>query len=178
MNTEVIVFDILAAILIFAATRVVMASSLIRSVLWLGVVLVGTAMLFVVLGSGFLAGIQLLLYTGGVITLMLFGIMLTRRHSGLEVPNDSGRHFPAAALSLTLFAALAWAITATTFPEPTITTITAATIGKSFLQDHLIAFEVLSVLLLVVMIGAITLGRKSDFLAPTDDKPWLKQGAQ
>lgn len=163
-----LLFTALAILLLVAATRVVATRDLVRAVLWLGVVLVLTALVFLMLRAPFLAGIQLLLYTGGVITLMLFGVMLTRRHREIGVEIDSSRRLPAALGSVALFAALAAAILRTELPGwPQSAPTPALEIGRAFLTDHLIAFEVLSVLLLAAMIGAIVLGRRHDF----DDEP-------
>ena len=74
---EPIAFGIVAACLLLAALFVVTSKNLVHAVLWLAVTLASTAALFVLLQAPFLAGIQILLYTGGVITLMLFGVMLT-----------------------------------------------------------------------------------------------------
>ena len=162
------IFFVLAILLLVSAMRVVSSRDLVRAVLWLGIVLVLTAVMFLMLGAPFLAGIQLLLYTGGVITLMLFGVMLTRRHHEVGVEIDSSRRLPAALGSVALFIAMASAIFRTNLPAwPSYAPIPAVEIGRAFLTDHLIAFEVLSVLLLAAMIGAIVLGRRRDF----DDEP-------
>jgi NADH-quinone oxidoreductase subunit J len=162
--TEALLFFVLAALILVGAVRVVASRDLVHSVLWLGVVLVLTAGMFLMLGAPFLAGIQLLLYTGGVITLMLFGVMLTRRHHEIGVEIDSSRRLPAALGSLALFGAMACAILRTELPAwSSSAPVPAIEIGRAFLTDHLIAFEVLSVLLLAAMIGAIVLGRQRDF---------------
>ena len=72
-----------------------------HAVLWLAVTLLMTAVLFVTMQAPFVAGIQVLLYAGGVITLMLFGVMLTRRHEHVEVDAETspGRRVPAASIA-------------------------------------------------------------------------------
>jgi NADH-quinone oxidoreductase subunit J len=165
---ESVLFFTLAGVILLGAVRVVASRDLVRAVLWLGVVLVVTAVMFLMLGAPFLAGIQLLLYTGGVITLMLFGVMLTRRHHDIGVKVDSSRRLPAALGSVALFVAMASAIFRTDLPAWSASApVPAAEIGRAFLTDHLAAFEVLSMLLLAAMIGAIVLGRRHDF----DDEP-------
>lgn len=169
MSGAEITFAIVAIMMVFSAWRVVVSDALVRAVLWLGAVLIVTAALYITLGSPFLAGIQLLLYTGGVITLMLFGVMMTRRHEGLDVPNPSHRKAGAMFFSAALFAAMTAAILATDFDglgrggSDAASAVSTAALGKNFLNDHLIAFELLSILLLAVMVAAITLGRKKDF---------------
>jgi NADH-quinone oxidoreductase subunit J len=166
--TEGFLFFVLATLILVGAVRVVASRDLVRAVLWLGVVLMLTAIMFLMLGAPFLAGIQLLLYTGGVITLMLFGVMLTRRHHETGVDIDSSRRLPAALGSAGLFVAMASAIFRTDLPDwSSSAPVPAIEIGRAFLTDHLVAFEVLSMLLLAAMIGAIVLGRRHDF----DDEP-------
>ena len=160
--TESLIFFAIAISLLVGAARVVASRDLVHAVLWLGVVLVLTAVMFLLLGAPFLAGIQLLLYTGGVITLMLFGVMLTRRHHDIGVEIDSSRRLPAALGSLALFGAMASAILRTELPDWTSSAPTPAIeIGRAFLTDHLLAFEVLSILLLAAMIGAVVLAKRS-----------------
>jgi NADH-quinone oxidoreductase subunit J len=171
--TEALLFSVLATLILLGALRVVASRDLVRAVLWLGVVLVLTAMMFLMLGAPFLAGIQLLLYTGGVITLMLFGVMLTRRHHEIGVDIDRSRRLPAALGSLALFGAMASAIFRTDLPDWSASApVPAIEIGRAFLTDHLVAFEVLSMLLLAAMIGAIVLGRRHDF----DEEPESTHG--
>jgi NADH-quinone oxidoreductase subunit J len=158
--------------------RVVSSNDLVHCVLWLGIVLVMTAGIFLLLGAPFLAGVQLLLYTGGVITLMLFGVMLTRRHHDIGVEIDSSRKLPAALTAGSLFALMAVAITSTPLP-PLLPAnpVAAIEIGRAFLTDHLLAFEVLSLLLLAAMVGAITLGRRHDFGDEPPMHPNQRRGA-
>jgi NADH-quinone oxidoreductase subunit J len=165
---ESLLFFVLASVILVGAVRVVTSQDLVRAVLWLGVVLVLTAVMFLMLDAPFLAGIQLLLYTGGVITLMLFGVMLTRRHHEIGVEIDGSRRLPAALGSGALFVAMAAAIIRTDLPVwSSSAPVPAIEIGRAFLTDHLVAFEALSMLLLAAMIGAIVLGRQHDF----DDEP-------
>jgi NADH-quinone oxidoreductase subunit J len=158
-------FGIIAACLLLSALYVALGKNLVHGVLWLGVTLATTAVLFVYLGAPFLAGIQVLLYTGGVITLMLFGVMLTRRHERLMIENEisTGRRIPALVLAAGFFGAVAGATYRTPgLPQVVAAPNTTAEIGRSFLTEHLLAFEVLSLLLLAAMIGAIVLARRVD----------------
>jgi NADH-quinone oxidoreductase subunit J len=159
-------FGIVAACLLLSALFVVGGRNLVHSVLWLAVTLATTAVLFVMLSAPFLAGIQVLLYTGGVITLMLFGVMLTRRQEGVMVENETteGRRFPAAVTGALMFGVIAAAIHKTeNLPNNPGRLVSTQEIGNSFLTENLLAFEVLSVLLLAAMIGAIVVARKLDY---------------
>jgi NADH-quinone oxidoreductase subunit J len=158
-------FGIVAACLLLSALLVVTSKNLVHSVLWLALTLVATAALFVLLSAPFLAGIQVLLYTGGVITLMLFGVMMTRRHEHVFIDNESSRprRFPALVAGAALFGVVAGAVHQTTLPDAPGKVATTEDIGRSFLTENLLAFEVLSILLLAAMIGAIVIARRLDF---------------
>jgi NADH-quinone oxidoreductase subunit J len=159
-----VVFGLTAFVLLVAALSVVTAKDLIRCVLWLAVVLASTAVLFVIAQAEFIAAMQILLYTGGIITLMLFGVMLTARITGVKIEVGGSDRLRGAAVAVGLFAAMAWAILTTDLPAgaaPLPETVTQD-LGRLFLTDWLLPMELLSVLLLAVMIGAIALARRKD----------------
>jgi|SRR5664280_304129 NADH-quinone oxidoreductase subunit J len=166
---ELVSLAVVAGILVAAAASVVLGTNLVHSVLLLAVLLFTTAVLFVLLDAPFLAGIQVMLYAGGVVTLMLFAIMLTRRSSGVAVINETlrGRRLPAAFLSGSLFALLCWAIHGTTdFPDGGDNLLSTRQLGTSIFTEQALSFEVLGVLLLAATIGAIVLARKRDHGEP------------
>ncbi len=156
-------FIVVALILLVSAYMVVQARNLVHGVFWLSLALVGTAALYVILQASFLAAIQILLYAGGIITLMLFGIMLTARHDGVMVPNPGGRRGLGALTALaTLGLLLAGIWRSGTAGLPLTEAGSTAEVGAIFLGPQLLAFEALSVLLLAGMIGAIVLTRNQD----------------
>jgi NADH-quinone oxidoreductase subunit J len=162
---EPIAFGAVAAVVLGSAFALVVGRNLVHCVLWLAAMLLATAVLFVLLGASFLGAIQVMLYAGGVVTLMLFAVMLTRRSGGVAVENEVApeRRLPAAILSLLLFAGMAWAIHATPeLPRVPAPPVTTEAIAMAFLTDYVLAFEVLSVLLLAATIGAIVIARKHD----------------
>ncbi len=164
---EQIGFGLVGLVLIFSGTRVVTCENLVRSVLWLALTLCATAVLFLMLSAPFIASIQLMLYTGGVITLMLFGVMLTNRDVGVIVVNERSSSTRAGLVASAVFGVFAAALFGSrdVLPErpSDALEITTAVLGQSFLTDHLLAFEVLSLLLLAAMVGAIVLARRRDF---------------
>ena len=154
-----------AGVLVASAVFVVAGKNLVHCVLMLAALLFTTAVLFVLLRAPFLAGIQVMLYAGGVVTLMLFAIMLTRRSSGVSVVNETlpGRRLPAALVTVGLCAMLCWSIHETTeFPDGGDTALTTRQLGTLLFTDQSLAFEVLGMLLLAATIGAIVLARKRD----------------
>ena len=158
-----VAFGVIAASMLAAAVFAVTSRSLVHSVLWLAVTLLATAAMYVVLDATLLGAIQVLLYAGGVITLMLFGVMLTDQGQAVQAPNPSHRRLPGVVLAAAVFGLIAAVISKS---EPMVLPgtagITAKQIGRSFLTDHLLAFEALSVLLLAAMLGAIVIARRRD----------------
>lgn len=164
ISLESIAFFAVGLVTLFTGLRVVTTKNLVHTVLWLGLMLASTAVLFLLLQAPFLAAIQIILYTGGVLTLMLFGVMLTHRDRGFTaVPNDSRNRLRAAVLGLFSFAVLAFGILKTKgLPAKAPVLIETQKLGESFLTEHVLAFEVLSLLLLAAVLGAIVLARKTD----------------
>jgi NADH-quinone oxidoreductase subunit J len=167
MSTS-LAFLIIALVALVSAVFVVRSSNLIHAVLWLGLALLGTAGLYAMLEASFLAGVQVLVYVGGVITLMIFGVMITRRHEGLLAPADSGRQAMAMLVALGFFGVIAVAILSTPgldkaplVPAPYVP-VSATDLGRSLLREYVLAFEVISFLLLGAIIGAIVIARRHD----------------
>ena len=160
-----VAFALLIWLIIVCAVGVVGSKKLVHSVFWLSGVLLSTAVVFVILDAAFLAGIQVILYTGGVITLMLFGVMLTTRDPGTDIPNPITGRVPAALVAFAVFSVWVHAIWGTeelATASRSSVGLSAESIGGAFLGPHLLAFEALSILLLAAMIGAIVLTRKKD----------------
>lgn len=161
---EQIGFFVVATALLVAAFRVVTSQNLVHTVLWLGISLALTAVVFLMLHAPFLAAIQIILYTGGVLTLMLFGVMLTNRDQGLiAVPNPQHRIGAGVLLAAAVFGMLVLAVLRTpNLPSSEPVVITTQALGVAFFTEHLLAFEVLSLLLLAAVLGAIVLARRGD----------------
>ncbi|MFO0555643.1 MAG: NADH-quinone oxidoreductase subunit J [Polyangiaceae bacterium] len=158
-------FGIIAACVLLAALFVVRSQNLVHATLWLGLTLVGTAALYAMLGASFLAGVQVLLYVGGVMTLMLFGVMLTRRHDGLVVQAERMPPLRGAVVAAGFFGVLAAAIAKSELPSTSAPSpVETAAVGAALFRDHVLAFEVLSVLLLAAIIGAVAIARRRDFV--------------
>lgn len=154
-------FGLLAVVLIGAALMVVSARDLVHTVLWLALSLLVTAAVYVALAADFLAMVQILLYSGGVVTLMLFAVMLTRRLEGAKA-QMSDTFGPRGAILAVLLAGLLgtsiWGSSRMLSQAPPMEVDTAA-LGELFLGELVLPFELLSVLLLAAMIGAIVLSR-------------------
>ena len=164
MNPAWIPFLIIAAILVGSAIKVVTSKDLVHSVLWLAAALIGTAVLFVTLRADFLAVVQILLYTGGVITLMLFAIMLTERLETARIAIISTDKVRGGVALLSVGTLVVTAIVKGTgaVAQGAAPPVDTQALGALFLTELVLPFEVLSILLLAAMIAAITLARRTD----------------
>lgn len=152
-----------SAAVVVAAWRVVTSPNIIRAGLALVVVLAGLAPIYLMLAAEFVAVIQILVYVGAVVILFLFGIMLTRSPSKPEETEaKSPQRWFALAVSTALFVLLAFAIN--DGGEGRVVNAkavgTTEKVGDLLLRDFVIPFEVISVLLLAALIGAIVIARR------------------
>lgn len=145
---------------LFAAT----AKSIVHAAFSLMATFFGVAGIYAILGSDFLAVTQVLVYVGGILILIVFGVLLTDR-----VPDEykvvrPRNYLPALVAAALVFTAVAGALMSAKWPKlvkgplPPATT-TVESIGRSLLTDYLIPFEFASILLLVVLVGAARLAR-------------------
>ena len=149
-------FGVLAVLILVSAWWVVALPNLFRAALSLGVALLGVAGLFLLLEAEFLAFVQVLVYVGAILTLVVFAIMLTAKMQG--VPGTAAsRQRPAAALAaLAVFAALAWATQGLVWPTaPASDAVPLATLGQQMVTTLVLPFEVVSLVFVAAMVGAI-----------------------
>jgi NADH-quinone oxidoreductase subunit J len=161
MTAADIVFWVFAILTVGSAAVVVSARSLIYSAFALLFTFFGVAGLYVLLGADFLAAAQLLVYVGGILVLLLFGVMLTHRIYDLDLRTEKTQLMPGLIVAAGLFIIVAAVAFKTQWPEvarpPAPTT---DEIGRMFLGEYLLAFEAASVLLLVALIGAAMIVRR------------------
>ncbi|MCX7699051.1 MAG: NADH-quinone oxidoreductase subunit J, partial [Candidatus Goldbacteria bacterium] len=140
----------------------VTSKNIFHSALYLATVLFGVAGIFVLLNSYFLAGIQVLIYIGAVVVLAIFVINLTRKITGEDIPQFNKQIIPSFIVSaLSVILIILVVLKTDWFKRIQGGTVAAvdntAIIGRQFLTDFVIPFEVVSVLLLAALIGAIVL---------------------
>jgi NADH-quinone oxidoreductase subunit J len=159
-------FVLAAVVTVAAAVAVIAAKDLVRAVMALALMLLGTAVLYALLSAPFLAGVQVLTYVGGVVTLMVFGVMVTRRHEGAQAPAEHVGRLRGLLVAGGLFALLAWAVVASDLERSTVAPVADAdstrTLARALLDDQLVAFEAVSLLLLAAIVGAVALARRND----------------
>ncbi len=99
MTADALAFWVLAIVLVGSALAVVLSKNLFHAVLWLALALTGTAGIFLLLEAEFLAAVQLLLYAGGIVTIMVFAIVVTERLVG-ETISQTNRRIVAGGLAV------------------------------------------------------------------------------
>lgn len=158
-----VVFWILAAAMAAAAVRVVTAGNVVHAALYLVGTLMGAAALYVLLFAEFVAWVQVLVYVGAIVVLMLFGLMLTRAPIGAASFDNDQR--PLAALCAgAVFIVTSW-ILVDAFKGREIdfarsAGTTTQTIGEVIFSSYVLPFEVVSVLLLAALVGAVVIAKR------------------
>lgn len=161
MSAADVIFWVFAAVSVASAAVVVLARSLIYSAFALLFTFVGVAGLYVLLGADFLAATQMLVYIGGILVLLLFGVMLTHKIYDLDLRTEKTQVLPGLIVSAGLFVILSSVALKTQWPSnPRIPAPTTEGIGRMFLGQYLLPFEAASILLLVALIGAAMIVRR------------------
>ncbi|MFE5188638.1 NADH-quinone oxidoreductase subunit J [Streptomyces sp. NPDC056628] len=164
--TGVEITFLLVGLVTFGAALVTVTSrQLVHAALWLVMALGGLAVEYLLLTAEFIAWVQVLIYVGSVVVLLLFGLMLTRAPIGRSPNADSGNRWAALAVAAVAAVTLVWVVVdafRTTWIDldgPAAGSTQAT--GESLFQNWVLPFEGLSVLLLAALVGAIVLSRKA-----------------
>ena len=164
MTGEIVAFYALSAMLVVSALAVVLSKNLFHAVLWLALALTGTAGIFLLLDAEFLAAVQLLLYAGGVVTIVVFAIVVTERLVGERI-TQTNRRIAGGAL---VCGALLWLLVTTvlqrplTAMKPIMADDLTKAIGESVLTRFVLPFELLAFLMLAALLGAIYFARPEE----------------
>jgi NADH:ubiquinone oxidoreductase subunit 6 (subunit J) len=168
----VFMFYFLALATLGAAAVTALSRNLVTAAFALFVALLGQSGFFLLLGSDFLGVVQVVVYVGGILTLLLFGILLTNRDIGsVSGVEETAKRTPALIAGGGLLALLIFALGASAWRVPTPSVEGAAVaayspktveIGANLLSRHLLAFELSAMLLLAALLGAAYLVRRRD----------------
>jgi NADH:ubiquinone oxidoreductase subunit 6 (subunit J) len=187
MTFEEILFWTIGLLTCLSAVSVVVTQNIVRAAVWLLFTLAGTAGLFFLLGAEFVGATQLLVYVGGILVLVVFGVMLTAQGPFISMKTGAGEWAIAIVVGLLLYGLLAssvfladWRQSGTATVQDPATSHNADQLGLALLGDHtatkrlkltaiptedrtrvsyLLLFEIVSVHLLVVLLGAAYLAR-------------------
>ena len=193
MTLHAVLFYLIAALTAVSAVAVVVTQNIVRAATWLLFALAGAAGIFFLLGADFIGATQLLIYVGGTLVLVVFGVMLTAQGPFISMRISAAEWAVAMGVGLLLYGVLAWSVLWTFYTEPvfrmpgapggperslaasrhlgaamlgarnvtaeTPLTHAAAATRPRTRVDYLLPFEIVSVHLLVVLIGAAYLAR-------------------
>ena len=158
-----VIFWILAITMAFSALRVVTVRNVVHAALYLVVTLMGAAAMYIMLFAEFVAWVQVLVYVGAIVVLALFGLMLTRAPIG-SGDFDNNQRGLAALVAAAIFGLTSWVMFKAfegqnvTYARETGTT--SEQVGREIFSRYVLPFEVVSVLLLAALVGAVVIARR------------------
>ncbi len=160
-----IVFWVIAVAMTVAAIRVVTTRNVVHAALYLVGTLLGAASLYILLFAEFVAWVQVLVYVGAVVVLMLFGLMLTRAPIGKGSFDNDQR--PLAAITALAVFVVSSVIMIDAFEGREIdftreAGTTSKQVGDTIFSEFVLPFEVVSVLLLAALVGAVVIARRDE----------------
>lgn len=159
------IFYIFSLVAIISGICVVTMRNIMHSALFLALSLVSIAGLFILLNADFIAAVQILLYAGGIMVLILFAILLTHRITGTLHPQTNEQKTITIIAAVIVLIVLGLSINGTSFKVFTQGIMqlgTTAAIGKLLLTRYVLPFEVASVVILATIISTIVIARKED----------------
>jgi NADH:ubiquinone oxidoreductase subunit 6 (subunit J) len=156
MNPGEIMFYVFVFIALAGVIGIMLTRNVFKGALFLLMCLLSIAALYVMLSAEFVAITQILIYAGGIVVVLIFGIMLTTRISGKPLLVTNSNIFSGALVSIALLAVLINLIAYNPLSTTPKTAPIAGqeNIGINFMTSHALPFEVAGVLLLVALIGA------------------------
>jgi NAD(P)H-quinone oxidoreductase subunit 6 len=162
ISAATVVFYLLAGLAVISALGVALSQNILHSAFSLLGTLAGVAGLYFMLGADFVGVVQLLIYVGGILVLILFAVLLTREISHIKVSNLSVSLLGGIPAGLLLLAM----IVRTTLRAPFATTVAVSTptvkrLGDALLREYLLPFEIASLVLLVALVGAMVIARRA-----------------
>ena len=156
-----ILFYLVAALILFGAAGVVLSRNIVYAAVGLLLTMLGTAGLFILVFAEFLALVQVLIYGGAVVVLILFAIMLTRIDDFRNL-TDNGQQLVAGVLSIIVVVTLIAAILTTSIEQTLLSGIGIQELGIVLFSDWAIPFEIASLVLLKALIGSVVLVKRGE----------------
>ncbi len=162
LSPSTLVFFGLAALVVGCAAGVAFSRNILHAALMLLGTLAGTAGLYLFIGADFLGVVQLLIYVGGILVLLLFAVLLTNRVGDVKLSNQSlGLPIAVSATTVLTGALLYGTLRMPWRLAEAVSAPTTARIGEAFLAESLLPFELASLILLMALLGAMVLARRA-----------------
>jgi NADH-quinone oxidoreductase subunit J len=162
LSAQEIVFVVIALVGGIGALRLVTSHNVVHAALYLVVTLAMVGGTYLLVAAEFLAWVQVLIYVGAIVVLLLFSLMLTKAPIGREALDNQQRGI-AALVGAGVLAGLAFLIQDSFAGERiTLQPARTAQVGTAIFRDFVLPFEVVSVLLLAALIGAVVIARKDE----------------
>jgi NADH-quinone oxidoreductase subunit J len=181
MDSLAVAFYALALLVVTSALFVVGARNIFHSAIYLILALFGVAGIFILLDAPFLAAAQVLIYVGAIAILMIFAVMLTARIADTKIRHTNEQVPTGLAVSAGLLAVILYSLWQTPIVQSTAAMPDGPAgkkLGELFLTKFVLPFEVISVLLLVALIGAVIIARKDTPQAGSDKQGTAERGDQ
>lgn len=162
MSTYDIIFYLFAAITLLSAFFVVSTKNIVYAAFNLLFTFFGVTGIYILLGADFIAIVQLVVYVGGILILLIFGVMLTNKITSVQIKSGTFQIIPAVIGVAVFTGVLTSAMVNTSwknFSSP-VPASTAHSIGMLLLQQYAVVFELLGILLLIALVGAASMARK------------------
>jgi len=166
-GSAAIIFYVIAFVMLLSAIAVVALKNIFHAALFLVLALFCVAGLYILLSAEFLAAVQVLIYVGAVAILMIFAVMLTSQMTNYNIKQTNEQSLPALLISVCFIIIIIFAIASNLKvggfpldPNPQITGSNTEALGHLLMKDYILPFEVVSVLLLASLIGAIVIAKK------------------
>lgn len=168
MSVNILMFSLFSAIIVIFSILSVLSRRILRAAVYLLFVLVATSGLYFMLDYQFLAGVQLTIYAGGIVVLIIFSILLTSHISyKFERPNKwvflSALFIAIAGSAISIWSILTYEFQASNNPP---ISSDMRTVGLQLIESgnngYALPFEVISILLLAAMVGSIVIAKKED----------------
>jgi NADH-quinone oxidoreductase subunit J len=192
INWNTVFFWLFGAVACTFAVAVVLSNNIVRMAFYLIVSLGATSGLFFLAGADFVGAMQLMIYVGGTLVLLIFGVMLTAKGPFITMKTSAGEWILAAIVGGSLLAVLLAAATSVqawrqSYEPPTVPEVTASRLGMALLgarvdkleeadatqrggmSGYLLPFEIVSVHLLIVLVGAAYLARPKKRVLPGEE---------
>lgn len=159
-------FFVFATVIVLSAVGVVTARNVVHAALYLVATLIGAACVYILMFAEFVAWAQVLVYVGAIVVLMLFGLMLTRAPIGKVASFDNDQKWLALIVAAAVFGVTTWVIVDAFAGEQLVVNRTVATktseVGDVIFSAYVLPFELVSVLLLAALVGAVVIARRDD----------------